>query len=946
MGIPLLRFLWRKMWNTRWLTLSTLLGLIVAISFTVGIPMYADGVLKRVVAKTLQENSEGLPAGSLLMKYQAISGQKTDLNKLKEVDRYIREDVKAQVGFPDQVDVNTRSLYSTEVYPVEPTQVDVSRVRMMTLSTMTNMPDNIQWSQGKAYSDREQDEVLEVVMLEEAMYRNDLHVGDKLEYPVVGTNIVLKVKLVGTFQPKDDSSAYWYQGLEGMMNSLFLTPNAFNRLLEEKKVPIARSDWFLIFNLREVKTSQLSSLTSMLDRLNIDLYQKLKGTQVEISFAKLLHEFRKQSIELQMMLFTLAAPMIAMVFYYIAMNASQSLKKQQNDIAVLRSRGASTKQIVWLYLVEGIFLGLLALSLAPLFGWFIAKSIGAADGFLKFVNRKSIPVGFTTDAILCGIVAVIIALLANLIPAIIFARSSIVNLKQKMARSDRKPVWQRWFIDVLLLGLAGYGYYMLNERQVMLFQSGMSSNELQVQPFLFFVPALTIFACGLFFLRLFPLMLTLIQKIGGKMLPVPFYLTLTQLSRSAKSYYPLMILLILTLGLGVYNSSAARTIDMNSTERTLYKHGADVVIQTVWDSRQEVIRDKKKENTSNDSSGGGRRPPKLEKPVYTEPPFEFFKQIPGVEAVSRVLKTDGNVLVSGRSIGKGTVMGIDNQDFSKVAWLRKDLFPVHPYLYLDQLGKHIESAVIVSSSVAEHYQLKIGDSVSIDLGGQLVEFVVVAILPYWPSLHPDEKPFFIANLDYIYDQAPMMPYEVWLKMKDKAPLAPVITELQKKGIELQQVTDVRSELATQSKHPTRGGIFGILSMGFFISVIISLLGYLLFWFFNLTKRVLQFGILRAIGLSRKQLTGMLLLEQLFTAGLSIILGSVLGKLAGRLYLPFLQTVDSAKLQVPPFRIVFESRDTMQLYIIVGVMIFTGATLLFMHIHRLRVHQAVKLGEER
>ncbi|KOY12926.1 ABC transporter permease, partial [Paenibacillus xylanivorans] len=31
MGLPLLRLLFRKMWNTRWMTFSTLIGLIVAV---------------------------------------------------------------------------------------------------------------------------------------------------------------------------------------------------------------------------------------------------------------------------------------------------------------------------------------------------------------------------------------------------------------------------------------------------------------------------------------------------------------------------------------------------------------------------------------------------------------------------------------------------------------------------------------------------------------------------------------------------------------------------------------------------------------------------------------------------------------------------------------------------------------------------------------------------
>jgi putative ABC transport system permease protein len=191
-----------------------------------------------------------------------------------------------------------------------------------------------------------------------------------------------------------------------------------------------------------------------------------------------------------------------------------------------------------------------------------------------------------------------------------------------------------------------------------------------------------------------------------------------------------------------------------------------------------------------------------------------------------------------------------------------------------------------------------------------------------------------------------MPYEVWLKMKPDALLGPAIEQLQKDGIELASIEDVRTELITQSKHPTSGGVFGILSLGFLVSVVITLAGYILYWFFNLSGRVVQFGVLRAMGLSRKQLTGMLLLEQLFTAGLAIGLGVVIGKVVSKLFLPFLQTAENVAETVPPFRVIFEAKDTNQLFIVVGFMMLTGAALLFLHIRRLKVHQAVKMGEER
>ncbi|MFD0715175.1 FtsX-like permease family protein [Paenibacillus sp. GCM10027626] len=963
MGLPLFRFLFRKMWNTRWLTLSSLAGLIIAVAFATSIPMYADGALKRVVAQTLKDESGGLPAGSMLMRYQA-SGGKTDPAALTEVSRFIKEDVPKQIGFPHNTFVQSMMIRSTEITPEDPTKVDPSRVRQMSIMSMSGLDKKSELAQGRWFNDKiEADGTIEAVMMEEAMYRSDVHIGDVFFYPIYGgLNLNLRVKIVGAYKPQSEVDPYWYQGMEGIMNTFVISEEAFLKgLVQEKKIPVHTANWYYAFDLKEIQTSQLSPLGQTLDRLNIELYQKLKDTKVEISFQKLLNEFRKQSLQLQMLLFTLAAPMIAMVFYFIAMNARQSLDKQRSDIAVLRSRGAGTWQIIWIYLLEGLLLGAVALVIGPMIGWFMAKSIGSANGFLTFVDRKSIPIGFSTEAIIAGVAAVVLALLATIIPAVLYAKASIVNYKQQLARSDRSPVWQRWFLDVLLIGVAGYGWYLFNERQMITFKSGMTTDQLNVQPFLFFVPAIAIFALGLFFLRLFPWLLKLFNWLGRRLLPVPLYLTLTQLSRSSKGYYPLMILLILTLGLGVYNASAARTIDLNSTERTLYKYGTDVIVKTVWEGQTQVVDTGNKGKPPGKGNGGGQggggqggggqgggQPGGERVPTrttYTEPPFEIFRKLEGVEAAARVLQTKGNVIVSGRSIGQGTLVGIDNVDFSKVAWFRTDLFPAHPFYFLNNLGKY-EHGAIIPTKVAERYQLKLGDIISVGLPDGMIEFAVMGIVPYWPSQYPDQSPFIIANLDYIYDQVPLIQYDVWLKMKPGAKTGPIITQLQDKGIELVSVEDVNAELLTQSKHPTRGGVFGILSLGFLVSIIVSLVGYILYWFFNLSSRIVQFGVLRAMGLSRKQLTGMLLLEQLFTAGLSIGLGIIIGKIASLLFLPFLQTTDNVANSVPPFRVVFDSKDTNQLYIVVAGMMIMGATLLLVHIRRLRVHQAVKMGEER
>ena len=962
MGLPLLRFLFRKMWNTRWLTLSTLLGLIVAVSFTTSIPMYADGALKRVVTKSLAEKSDGLPAGSLLIRYQAPGNTRADLGQLDNLNQYIEGELPVEIGYPAPSYVRTYSIRSSTLSVVDPNKTDSSKKRQMSIASMNGLTDRIELSNGTIYKEQASDDLIEVIVHDESLLRNNLRVGDEFFYGISAAPGLkpLHIRIVGSFLPKNDTDPYWYQGFEGMMNSLFISNQTFEKdLLTSKQIPLNLANWYYAFDLREIQTSQLGSMSSTLGELNNKVYQLMKETKVDITFLEMLNEFKSQSVQLQTLLFTLAAPMIAMVFYYIAMNSRQALERQRNDIAVLRSRGGSNRQVIWIFTLEGFILGGVALILGPMIGWFMAKSIGSSNGFLTFVDRQSIPVDVSLLTIGYGFVAVLIALVFTVIPAIIFARTTIVGLKQQMARADRKPFWQRWFIDILMLGLVGYGWYLFTERQFISLKTGVSADQLQVQPLLFFVPALAIASLGLFFLRIFPWLLKLFTWLGRRFLPVPLYLTLTQLSRSSKAYYPLMLLLILTIGLGVYNSSAARTIDLNSRERTLYQFGTDVSMSAVWEAFADALPTDPGNGQEGDEPGGeqpggeqpGGQPPAgenlfpIQKMIYVEPPFQVFRELDGVVAAARVLNTRGNVVVAGRTTGKGNVLGIDNVDFAEVAWFRDDLYDFHPYAYLNLLGAY-EQAVLVPTKFAVKHHLNPGDVISIAIEQKALEFVVVGTLPYWPTQYPDDTPFFITNLDYIYDEIPMLPYDVWLKMEDGALTTPLIEELRGQNIDLNWVKDVRNELVVQSKHPARGGVFGILSLGFLISVLISFIGYILYWFFNLSSRVVQFGILRAMGLSRKQLSGMLLLEQGFTAGLSILLGVGIGKLTSYIFLPFLQTADNVTTQVPPFRIVFDSKDTLQIYAVVIVMMAAGATMLFLHIRRLRVHQAVKLGEER
>jgi len=126
---------------------------------------------------------------------------------------------------------------------------------------------------------------------------------------------------------------------------------------------------------------------------------------------------------------------------------------------------------------------------------------------------------------------------------------------------------------------------------------------------------------------------------------------------------------------------------------------------------------------------------------------------------------------------------------------------------------------------------------------------------------------------------------------------------------------------------------------------VTVIGFLIYWIISIQSRVLQFGVLRAMGMSRRRVLALIAWEQLMVSGVAVALGIAIGGLAGDVFVPLLQLTASASQQVPPFRVVAEPSDYARVYAVVGGMLAVGFAALGVFVFRLRVAEAMKLGEE-
>ena len=159
------------------------------------------------------------------------------------------------------------------------------------------------------------------------------------------------------------------------------------------------------------------------------------------------------------------------------------------------------------------------------------------------------------------------------------------------------------------------------------------------------------------------------------------------------------------------------------------------------------------------------------------------------------------------------------------------------------------------------------------------------------------------------------------------------------------IHDGHELVGVRKDDPLRTGLFGALSVGFVAASVLSVLGFLLYAITTIRSRALQFGVLRATGLSVGQLVGLLSTEQLALIGIGIALGTALGAGAGWMFTRFLQVSIIARESVPPFLIVTPWGTVFQLYIIL-VVVFLVALVASVHLlRRMRVHAVLRLGEQ-
>jgi putative ABC transport system permease protein len=639
-------------------------------------------------------------------------------------------------------------------------------------------------------------------------------------------------------------------------------------------------------------------------------------------------------------------PILSLILAFIGLVAGLFVNQQRGEMAILRSRGASTMQVVAISVLQGVILGAIALAGGVGLAFWITHSIGKARSFLDFSAAGGLRVSMTPQVLGYGLLGIAVILVIQvLIPTLNAAENTIVTYKQERARSLRLAWWQRYWLDVLLLIPAGYGLWQLTKQSQQALQGSDTIPDPLQNPLLLLVPALGIFSVALFTLRLVPRFMDLVARLLKPSKSVGALMAARYLARTPALYSAPLVLLVLTLGLSAFTASLARTLDVQLDKQIHYRVGADMNIYELG-------------TTFNEDNP---------EPVYTFGPVEDHLSISGVTSATPVGRYKFSASAQRGSI-EGTFLAIDRLSFPSAAYWQRDFASASLGELMNQLAAN-PAGVLAPNSLLRAQELEIGDvlmlGVTTGVAGQSIplEARIVGSFDLFPTWYPDSGIMIVGNLEELFLRSGAeYPHEIWLGTARDADPESIVYAVRGFSILLDQQADqsklVQNGLNTiiedwysaelsiryEQRRPERQGLFGLLSVGFVSSALLTVLGFLLYALFSFRRRFIEMGMLRAIGLSIKQMTSLLAAELAFLVLLGIGVGTALGVFASRLFVPFLQIGASAQSQYPPFQIEIAWLSIVQIYVLFALLFVAALSALSALLVRMKIFQAIKLGE--
>lgn len=936
----MIRFMKQKLLHKKWMVVCLLIGNILLVAIASSNPMYRNAALQKTLTSKyasyiLEENEY---PGVMTLESNLRNGNKNSGKSFERMENLSKE-LADELGVTEKEVVSFYSTAKTRGLSTMNRQDNKGSITMR-ICALSNMKEHAKMLTGKMCSSKpDASGAYEAVISQRALTKLNLLVGEEVSFAgLLGADKQpIRLKIVGVFENSEEEDPYWISSPSEYFMECFIDSELFRSVFINTKQPVftITGNFSLIYDYEKVKSTSVNHIVEKTEEI-MNENNTREAYAKEPGYLAVLKDYQLTAKKVSTTLLILQIPVLALLLAFIFMISRQMLDLEQNEIAMLKSRGSSKKQIILIYLLQSTVISVMSFLVGLPIGIFLCKALGSTNGFLEFIQRKAIDISVNGEVFLYCLGAMAISIAFMVFPVFKDANVTIVNYKQKKNRKS-KSLLQRAYVDVILLGISLYGLYSFTDRKEALTAQMLQGASLD--PFLFICSSLFIISASLVALRIQPLMVKLVYMIGKKRWKPAFFASFLQIIRTKGKQSFMMVFLMLTVALGIFNATVARTILSNSEKGIRYSAGTDLILKQAWE----------------DNALYREQNPDLEL-SYVEPDFSVYESMEGVEKATKVYKEEKITANLKSNNVSGTIMGIDTKNFGETIKFQDDLLPIHINNYLNAISQNSD-AILLSTNYKEKYDVEIGDKLTFTgEDKKQISGVVYGFVDYWPGYAPvsyvlndkgvmnkQDNYLIVANLTKVQTTLGIKPYEVWIKTKGSSQF--IYDYAKKNNLEYTKFEDVASELVDVRNDALFQGTNGILTMSFIVILILCSTGFLIYWILSIRQRELLFGVFRAMGMTKKEIIHMLINEQVFSSGLSIIIGTILGLLASKLFVPLVQIFYSSTEQTIPLEVVRNTMDMVRLFCVIGIVIIICMAVLGKLISKIRISQALKLGEE-
>ena len=896
--LPFLGLALRRLLSRPSLTILSLLSIVLAIGMVASIPVFSQGVSYLLLQDELAHIGATFHRPPLTMRFYYIVPKTAALalDSALRLETDFRRIVERETGLEI---AETLTYVASPGMTIQPATDDTSYTNLkenvivenVQFAVVTDIRDRINIVEGLPYGTGTTDATVNVWLFEEKATELGFQVGETYNMIEGASGRAIPITVAGIWEPADPANFYWSATTISWRKLLLVSDDVYRRSIEpaiSRRTGIAV--WYLNPDEESLKLHQADSVANGLRTVPSRADLRFTGTKMDVSPELPLNRYLQRRASLSALLVGFSLPALGLLLFFLWILSHVTAQFQQEEVAILASRGAGRRFVAFLILLETLILLAVGIPLGFGAGYIMARAMGLASGFLVFTPRAGIPATLLEiDWRLIG-VAILLLLLARGIPALRAARGGIVQHLRARSRPHAAITTLILAGDGALIALTWYAYRQLSQRGTLGIIGWEPSGDPFRDPLLLLTPSLFVFTSALVLTHLFPLLMGPVDRLGNRLRSFVAYMGLTQLHRQGRHYSGSLFLTMVCLSLGAFYASMALSLDQWLADRIHYQVGTDFRFQQ------------------------GIPPPAMGGPVFPdeEPdpevvsawllPVEDYLGIPGVEDATRVAVFKSQTKVS-RQID-AVFLGIDRFDFPRIAFHRSDFNYAPLGELMNRLGMY-PNGILVSRNFLSRSRLLEGQTteltISINYGSLEHEFLIVGAYDYFPTAYPEDTEVFVGNLDYVFEQVgDESLHQIWMKTDSDAVPQTIVDSLIEMGIWPIRIRDARALLTLDEERVERIGLYGILSVGFLASTLLASLGLLVYTYASLQGRLQQISVMRAVGLKTKLVLAMVGVEYLGVILFGVLWGVVIGIATAWLFVPFFRVSGDPIFALPPF----------------------------------------------